>query len=351
MDMLDGRTVQAARGYRLDTSGDPLGVSCGPDGPCLGPLRLLDKAGTMLRPRPLHILDRLFSETFDQPVDCSELLLRLAGIADALNRGELARAMVGTQLLRLPVLSKEQAERAAVAEAALSKASPDDPIRPGWRAGTPGGKGGKFRPKTPEEIGDYKANLKRQIIRRAIRKGVAEILSWKRLARLGAEAVGDAIPGVDVVSAAMTGEDLAQMASEFEELVTETRVALDFADKAPYSLDKLQVDSEAQGFSNMKAFAKDEAAKRYNSAGTGNEYHHIVEQGGDGARHPPEMLHSTKNIVRLPKLVHEEVSAEAGRPQTEADASTTIRESLKGKSWDEKYESGLEILRRIGAII
>jgi len=33
------------------------------------------------------------------------------------------------------------------ASVALSKASPDDPEHPGWPAGTPGGKGGQFRPK------------------------------------------------------------------------------------------------------------------------------------------------------------------------------------------------------------
>jgi hypothetical protein len=39
---------------------------------------------------------------------------------------------------------------------ALGKASPDDPEHPGWPAGTPGGRGGKFRPKDAE--GDNTSN-------------------------------------------------------------------------------------------------------------------------------------------------------------------------------------------------
>jgi hypothetical protein len=52
----------------------------------------------------------------------------------------------------------------AAAALSLGKASADDPVHPGWPAGTPGGLGGKFRPKDAGE----KA-VRRQALRRAIR--------------------------------------------------------------------------------------------------------------------------------------------------------------------------------------
>jgi hypothetical protein len=49
------------------------------------------------------------------------------------------------------------------------KASPDDPEHPGWPAGTPGGLGGKFRPKDGSATATGVAAVRRRALRRAIR--------------------------------------------------------------------------------------------------------------------------------------------------------------------------------------
>jgi hypothetical protein len=81
------------------------------------------------------------------------------------------------------------------------------------------------------------------------------------------------------------------------------------------------------------------------------EYHHIVEQGGNGETVPSQSLHSTQNTVPLPKLIHEEVSAESSRNVLGFGQKMTRRSSLKGKSWDEKFQDGLDILRETGTLL
>uniref|UniRef100_UPI0025CD6168 hypothetical protein n=1 Tax=Rhodoblastus sp. TaxID=1962975 RepID=UPI0025CD6168 len=77
-------------------------------------------------PRPVDELNRLFAHVVKSPVDCSDLVERLTGVAAALNEGEPARAAFATLFMDLPSLSEDQALRAAEA-IRLVKASPDDP--------------------------------------------------------------------------------------------------------------------------------------------------------------------------------------------------------------------------------
>jgi hypothetical protein len=52
-------------------------------------------------------------------------------------------------------------------------------------------------------------------------------------------------------------------------------------------------------------------SKRFGPAGDGYQYHHIVTQGGQNAtKIPAAQLQNTDNIVRLPTLIHEAVTAE-----------------------------------------
>ena len=99
--------------------------------------------------------------------------------ARALDEGELHRAMLATQHMRLPYLSEDEARRAADAEA-LSKASPDDPDHPGWPAGAADGRGGQFRPKD-RAAGDTNKiaadHMRRAIARRSIRAALRRILA------------------------------------------------------------------------------------------------------------------------------------------------------------------------------
>ena len=88
-------------------------------------------------------------------------------------------------------------------------------------------------------------------------------------------------------------------------------------------------------------------AKFYGPAGDGYEYHHIAEQSAEGDI-PASDLNSTGNIVRIPKLLHEEINSEYAK--TEYGKRTSIREELTGKSCEERQAKGLEVMRDIGII-
>ena len=88
-------------------------------------------------------------------------------------------------------------------------------------------------------------------------------------------------------------------------------------------------------------------AKFYGPAGDGYEYHHIAEQSAEGDI-PASDLNSTGNIVRIPKLLHEEINSEYAK--TEYGKRTSIREELTGKSFEERQAKGLEVMRDIGII-
>ena len=81
--------------------------------------------------------------------DIPELLRKALGEYGMLLQAELRK--YGPDERRVPGADATDESKAQ----ALAKASPDDPEHPGWPAGTPGGLGGKFRPK---EGGDESAD-------------------------------------------------------------------------------------------------------------------------------------------------------------------------------------------------
>ena len=360
---MDGLAFQAERGYALDRPGHPQGVSCNAQGPALGPIQLLVRTPSGFEPRPVDELNAILGWTFARPFDSSGLSSGLQTIARALNDGNLARAMIATQQLRLPFLDESQARRAQAAMTML-KASADDPKRPGWPAGTPNSLGGKFRPKNGELSADARSaavdRLNRLVRRRWIRFTLRTLLNarrFMRLARIGFEAASNAVPGVDVVGDTAMAVDLpyqiadtALLIGEFVQLKTLTDAAVQFANNGPYTLDQLRKDPNNRSFSSFDAFKKIDIIKFYGPAPPGYEYHHIVEQSAENDI-PASELNSTWNIVVIPKLIHEEINSEyAQSASDENGGGVTIRDSLKGKPFEEQYEQGLETMRKIGIL-
>ncbi|MGA8170984.1 MAG: hypothetical protein WB816_09170 [Methylocystis sp.] len=344
---MDGVKFQAARGHLLDSPGHPRGVSCGAQGPSLGPIRLLLKTADGFEPRPVAELNVLLGRIFARPIDCAGLQGGLWAAARALNEGELVRAMIATQHMRLPYLSEDEARRAASAEA-LSKASPDDPDHPGWPAGAAGARGGQFRPKdrADEDANKIAADHTRRVIaRRAFRAGLRTILA--RAPRLAGEALSNLVPGLDVVGDVAMIADLGAMAGELAASKRDADAAIEFAKNGPRKLDELRVDMEDKSFPSYDAFKKVDLSKIYGPAGDGYQYHHIVEQSAEGDVSASD-LNSTSNIVRIPKLLHEEINSEYAT--TDRESGVTRRAKLKGKSFEEQREEGVDVMREIGII-
>ncbi|WP_296714224.1 hypothetical protein, partial [Rhodoblastus sp.] len=125
--------------------------------------------------------------------------------------------------------------------------------------------------------------------------------------------------------------------------------AIEFVQKGPYSLEQLRVSPDEKAFSSFSEFKKIDLGKYFGPAGDGYEYHHIVEQSARGDI-PESQLQSTANIVRIPKLLHEEVNAEYSRTLLEFDGSSR-RASLDGASFDDKWNAGISVLQKIGILV
>lgn len=290
----------------------------------------------------------------------------LATVARALNTSDPCLARIAAVHLKLPdlknafiranleaedylinMLNVETSKRNQRDD--LDKASPDDPKHPGWPAGTPDGRGGKFRPKDGSLI-EISQEEKIRILRIAARRALR--LAARALLRLGAEAAANLIPILDIAADAAMVLDLANTIVGLRKLATDTSAAIDFSSKGPYTLSELQVSSSYEEFSSYLDFVKVELmpsmiSKRFGSAGDGSQYHHIVTQGGANADNfTPQQLQNTNNVIPLPTLLHEAVNAEYLKPAP-ADPSVSFYQWVQKQPYDVQYQEGLEVLLRL----
>ncbi|QXX76385.1 hypothetical protein MHY1_03225 [Methylovirgula sp. HY1] len=128
---------------------------------------------------------------------------------------------------------------------------------------------------------------------------------------------------------------------------------MNFAQAGPHRLEALMVAESGEGFSAYDAFLKcedeDPLEKRFGPAGDGYQYHHIVEVGINGGAIPTSRLQSTDNIIRIPTLLHEEISAAYGRSAPTA-RNMSLRQWLNGQSYQMQYDYGLNVMRELGIL-
>jgi hypothetical protein len=88
--------------------------------------------------------------------------------------------------------------------------------------------------------------------------------------------------------------------------------------------------------------------------GTGYDEHHIVEQWSEDDGIPREKIDAPENRVCIPTLKHWEINAWLDSPNDEFKTpdgeKMSPREYMRGKSWDERYQFGLGVLRRFGVL-
>jgi hypothetical protein len=190
--------------------------------------------------------------------------------------------------------------------------------------------------------------LKRLIFRRAIRAGLKRLLSW-RLLRLSGEAVSNAVPVLDIIGDAAMVADIESMAEDAAQIRDDAVIAEEFASEAPHPLEKLQASPEYEEFPTYAAFKKIDLVKRFGDAPAGYQYHHIVEQNAEGDI-PPGEINSTRNIVCIPKLLHEEINSEYAQIPEGAAPRVSLRDSLEGASFEKRWEAGLAVMRRMGIL-
>lgn len=334
--MPDGAFVRV---FSLSPRGDHFGIGCDSDGAFVGPVPLLERVTdrfgrTVWRPRPTEVLNRDLSFCYGLPVDLAVKAGGFAAIANALNDNALLRAQIATLHLRLPNLlriddgTRADERRAALATALrwsdLLKASPDDPEHPGWPAGTPDGRGGKFRPKDgdasglgePPKLPDKEPPNEKA--KNLVRKAVAQWLLRAAISK---------IPDPRVRAVAM---GLEAAISTFEWLYPYVKAYTD----PPKALGALEQ-------------AAQDAA---NKTPTGYDRHHIVEQSAAWANGFPEsQINGKDNVVLISKLKHWLINGWFQTPN-EKYGWQTPRQYLRGKSWEERRRVGLEALTLFGVL-
>jgi hypothetical protein len=348
--------------WRLsENSGDDnLGVACTEQGLVLGRTALIERRSASFVVRERNEIELLLGFAYRMKLSVDRLMPGLATVAAALNVNDQALARIAAVHLRIPDLPDLAARDAMEAEDVLikysrrrelkdeiRKASPDDPQHPGWPAGTEGGRGGQFRPKDGSDIviaQDVIERIQRIKARRALRTEALAVL------RLAAELMADAVPGIGLAADAATLIDMANTIAELKKLKIDADAAIEFVRHGPYSLDELQVmSSNYEEFSNYGDFIKDAAyialiVKRFGGAGSGNQYHHIVTQGGANETEiPQEQLQNTDNVIPLPTLLHEAVNGEYSR--FDDDKGMTTYQWLQTQPYDVQRKEGLKILR------
>jgi len=113
--------------FRLTDGTRSLGLSCGREGLQLAGVSLLRKSAAGLEPRSANELGILLRAAYGVEFQASNLSRGLGIAAEALNRGDLSRAMIAALHLRLPELNLEGAARMAEVDEVLAKYSPDQP--------------------------------------------------------------------------------------------------------------------------------------------------------------------------------------------------------------------------------
>jgi len=188
-----------------------------------------------------------------------------------------------------------------------------------------------------------------RILRRQIRTICITVL------RVMAGVAADAIP---FVGEAFDAVQIAAAVSDFDELAGVTSAATKFVKEGPRTLNALRVSAQDEGYATSDAFIKLLLDKRWGPAGPGSDYHHIVEQGGANAMNiPAEELHSTKNMIRIPRLVHEAISAEYGQAATKyvdpalvRQPGMSLRAWLRTQPYDVQYATGIKVMKNLGIL-
>ncbi|AFE03708.1 hypothetical protein COCOR_00792 [Corallococcus coralloides DSM 2259] len=90
--------------------------------------------------------------------------------------------------------------------------------------------------------------------------------------------------------------------------------------------------------------------KAMGPAGSGNQWHHIVEQTpGNVQRFGPEAIHNTENVIAIDEQIHKLVSSYYSSRQA-VSGGQIVREWLRLQPYEQQRAFGLQTLKDFGAI-
>ncbi|WP_233587749.1 hypothetical protein [Corallococcus sp. CA049B] len=84
-------------------------------------------------------------------------------------------------------------------------------------------------------------------------------------------------------------------------------------------------------------------------AGTGKQWHHIVEQtDGNVRRFGPQALHNTENVIAIDEAAHQRISGYYSSKDFRISRTQTVRQWLSSQSFQTQWDFGMKTLMRIG---
>jgi hypothetical protein len=113
---------QGVQWKKLAPPGDLFSINFDEDGPSIGPVRLLKRTESGWTPRSAQELDFIFDRTLERETEFTGKMRGLNAVARALNKGDMAHAMLVTLFTDLPALNGEAALHCAVVADTLAKA-------------------------------------------------------------------------------------------------------------------------------------------------------------------------------------------------------------------------------------
>ena len=338
----------AAREFQLTEEG----VACSVDGLAIGGVALLARSAP--RPsarwsvRPLADLDAELSARYGLTVDVSSKVAGVAVVARALDKGDIALAQIAALLLQFPdppELAKQAFGRSALASLAselicsgLLKGDWNSDAHP--RTGTPPNRGW-FAPvpkdPKPTSVGGltWPSKEVNATIRVVAWNYALELAELDPRVRTAALIVDFAIEAIDWLRKEYPEENL----DPSQELIqAQIRASL----QPPKTLEELH----AQPQNDL----------------LGYEQHHVVERNKaniakdhGGAAEPAQKfgydaLEDPSNIVRVPRLEHEQITAEYNSKYLDNTSYPIARQVIGGMDYDAQWEAGLDALLRAGVL-
>jgi len=112
-------------------------------------------------------------------------------------------------------------------------------------------------------------------------------------------------------------------------------------------LEDLIAESDYQDFASPEEFKEFYKSKKI----PGRDWHHIVEKDAgfprNGLGNKKNPLHSTENMVQIPRAKHWEITQYYSKPNREPPfLGLSPREWLRGQTWEAQYEFGIATLKK-----
>jgi hypothetical protein len=318
--------------FTLSKEGISEGIRCSAHGVGVGGVPLLRRISgprdaTRWLPRGPAELDAELSERYSLPVDFAAKAGGLATIAEALNAGNVALAQIATLHLRLPD-PPPRAKSSMPLEAAIALATElyrSGILKGDWdpskhpRTGTPPNPGWFTEvPKEPKPPApSWPSSGVNEAIRAEVRRIAKGVATRALLALTGP---------VDFALTFLEAYAPTELNRGEERATAQFRSYFD----APKTLGELQIPNPDK---------------------LGYEPHHIVEQNAaNRSKFGDAAIDDPSNIVYIPRLKHEEISAYFNSKPNKTSPYRTFRDSVADLAFQAQREEGLTVLRNVGVL-